>query len=180
MNDFISTKRIICINIIHSIPNGIYFDVSNNGQCIISSKIYLYYYLWIFQIILHSFIPIIFLTVLSLLTLKQLNKVKQIKRNNDKQLSRMLLLISLAIVLSSIPYCIEHIYYVMISDYRSSLINLFHVISSILFYINPVYSFYIYYVSTPNFRKEVHKLIICSRLPHHPFHNQINATTNIR
>jgi hypothetical protein len=159
---------IICLFLFHSIPIGLFFNVSNNGECIIFSKRYLYYYLWIFQIFLHSLIPIIFLTIVCLLTFKQMNNVKRINShgnliNSEKQFSRMLLLISLAIVLSSIPYCIEHIYYVMISNHRSSLIYLYHVICSILFYINPVTSFYIFYISTPNFRVQVQNLLFCQR-----------------
>jgi len=162
------TKQIILFVIIlfgiHSIPNGVFFDLSNESRCLIISKNYLYYHLWMFQIILHSIIPIIFLTIFGILTFKQLRKLQHTKRNgrlsSDKQLSRMLLLMSIAIVLSSIPYCIEHIYYVMISnDQSSSFIYLFHVITSILFYTNPATSFYIFYISAPNFRKQVKKLL---------------------
>jgi hypothetical protein len=55
-------------------------------------------------IILHSFIPILFLTIFGMLTYRIL--------------TRMLLLMSIAIVLSSIPYCIEHIHYVIIRQNR--------------------------------------------------------------
>jgi len=163
------TKQIILFLIIlfliHSIPNVFYFDVSNSGRCFIISKVYLYYYLWIFQIFLHSIIPIICLTIFGTLTFIQLKNIKQNKsRNIDKQISRMLLLMSLAIILSSIPYCIEHVYYVIISNDRlnqTSFIFLYHIITSILFYTNPVTSFYIFYISTPNFRKQVKKIIFC-------------------
>jgi hypothetical protein len=179
------TKQIILSIIIiysfHSIPIGLYFDVSNNGRCFIISTKYLYYYLWVFQIFLHSIIPIIFLTIFGLLTFKELKKINQIKRhgilNSDKQLSRMLLLISIAIVLSSIPYCIEHIYYVMISNHRSSVIYLYHIISSILFYINPVMSFYIFYISTPNFRRQVWRIIFCKKHIRHINNQSVTMTT---
>ncbi|CAF1456542.1 unnamed protein product [Adineta steineri] len=171
---------ITCLYSLHSIPLAYFFDVSGTGQCSISSRTYLYYYLWTFQIILRGLLPISFLTIVCLLTFKQLNKNKRVKYNGhlsrEKQFSRMLLLISFAIVLSSIPYCIEHIYYVMISDNRSdqsSLTYFYHVISSILFYTNAVTSFYIFYISTPNFRAQVQRLIYSQRNLHHRTSKQI-------
>jgi len=96
----------------------------------------------------------------------------------DKQSSRMILLMSITIVLSSIPYCIEQLYYLIVSDDSneiSSIVFLYHVIASILFYTNPVCSFYVYYISTPNFRRQVWKLIQCNKNFHH-FSNQVNVT----
>jgi hypothetical protein len=154
------TKQIIVLIIIlcgfHSIPIVFYFNVSNEGHCIIISEKYLYYYLWIFQIILHSFIPIIFLSIFGILTYRHLNQI-----STTKSITRMLLLMSISIVLSSIPYCIKHIYYVIITKNR--LNNLYHVITTILFYTNPVTSFYIFYISTPNFRLQVQNFLFCKR-----------------
>ena len=159
---------IICLFGLHSIPIGVYFDVSDQGRCVIISTRYLYYYLWTTQIFLRGIFPIVFLTLVCSLTFQQLkNLTKNKSKIREKQFSRMLLLISSAIVLSSIPYCIEHIHYVMIVNDRlkqsSSLTEFYHVISSILFYTNAVTSFYIFYISTPNFRLEIQKLIFCER-----------------
>ncbi|CAF3338030.1 unnamed protein product [Rotaria socialis] len=160
---------VITLNILHSIPIGFFFDVSNQGRCTILSRKFLYYYLWTFQICFHSLIPILFLTIFGVLTYRQLKKIKRTKRKgvlgSDKRLSRMLLLMSAAIVLSSIPYCIEHVYNVLIRKdpfKQPSYIYLYHVITSILFYTNPVTSFYIFFISTPNFRKQVRKLFFCT------------------
>ncbi|CAF2618578.1 unnamed protein product [Rotaria sp. Silwood2] len=165
---------VIILNSIHSIPIGFYFDVSHKNLCMIESKTFLYYYLWTFQILLHSIIPILFLTIFGTLTYRQLKKIKRTKRkgilSSDKRLSRMLLLMSVAIVLSSIPYCIEHIYYMMIPNAHSkqtSFTFLYHVITSILFYVNPVTSFYIFFISTPNFRRQVRRLIFWKRPIYH-------------
>jgi len=159
---------IVCFFSIHSIPIGYYFDVTNCGQCRINSRIYLYYYLWTTQIFFRGIIPILFLSIVCLLTFKQLNKLERNQlKLKEKQFSRMLLLISLAIVLSSIPYCIEHVYYVMFSndyiDKQSSNLYFYHIISSILFYTNSVTSFYIFYISTPNFRAQIRKLFLGER-----------------
>lgn len=159
---------------VHSVPIIIYFNVSNAGQCEILSTIYLYYYLYVIQIVLHGIIPIIFLSIFGLLTFQQLKKIELRHRrrrrhggiSSEKQLSRMLLLMSIAIILSSIPYCIEQFLNVLfIRDQRlkSSYFYLFHIISHILYYTNPVSSFYVYYISTPNFRLLVQKLILCRR-----------------
>ena len=173
-----ATKRIeqvllvfIILYSIHSIPIGIYFHVSNHGRCMIYSPLFLYYYFWIFQIFFHSIFPIIFLSVFGTLTFQQLKSFKRKTRhgilNSEKQLSRMLLLMSIAIILSSIPYCIEHIYLVMIVKHnslqRTSYVFLYHVITSILFYTNPTMSFYIFFISTPNFRKQVRRIIFGKR-----------------
>lgn len=169
------TKFIIGIIVLafalHSIPVIKYYRVSKSGYCMIVSTAYLHYYLYTFQIFLHGLIPIIFLSVFGLLTLKQLRVISNRRNryamvNSDKQLSRMLLLLSLAIILSSIPYCIEQSYYVFFNGNvrtQRSYIFLYHVTCSILFYTNPVSSFYIYYISTRNFRLQVHQIIFARR-----------------
>ncbi|CAF4953144.1 unnamed protein product [Rotaria sp. Silwood1] len=170
---------------LHSIPLIIYNGVSKAGYCIILSTYYLYYYLYAFQIFLHGVIPIIFLSTFGLLTLKQLRIISKRKNrygmmNSDKQLSRMLLLLSLAIILSSIPYCIEQCYYVLFKENdrkQTSFLFLYHVTSSILFYTNPVYSFYIYYISTRNFRIQVHQIIFPRKNLHYVVLYQIKPIT---
>ncbi|CAF0737534.1 unnamed protein product [Adineta steineri] len=165
---------IICLFGIHSIPIFKYYSVSKTGYCTIISTIYLYYYLYTFQIFLHGIIPIIFLSVFGILTFKQLRIISKRKNhygtmNFDKQLSRMLLLISLAIILSSIPYCIEQSYLVLFKKNNrqyKSYFRLYHVACSILYYTNPVTSFYIYYISTRSFRLQIHKMFCCTRNTH--------------
>jgi hypothetical protein len=97
--------------------------------------------------------------------------------NIDKQLSKMLLYQCAALVFSYIPYCIENIYFAKFvnrSIYPTSFNLLFHIIAIILFYVNPVASFYIFYISTPNFRHEIHKIILCKR-HHHIMNNQVHT-----
>jgi len=176
---------LICLFGFHSIPILKYYDVSERGYCIIISPIYLYYYLYTFQILLHGFIPIIFLSIFGTLTFKQLRIISKRKSpcqnfQSDKQLSRMLLMISLAIILSSIPYCIEQSYYVLFNEnnrQQTSLFFLYHVTCSILFYTNPVSSFYIYYISTRNFRMQVHQILLCRRTVHYAVFYQIKLIT---
>ncbi|CAF0927626.1 unnamed protein product [Adineta ricciae] len=166
---------------LHSIPLLIFFKISPTNDCDIDSNqyYYYYYYLFVIQIFLHGILPIVFLSIFGTLTFQQLNRLQIHSRLNvDKQLSRMLLLMSLAIILSSIPYCIEQIYYGMFSrddQQRSALVFLLHVISSLLFYTNPVSSFYIYFVSTPHFRREVQKLVFGDKHHHHFINNQIHT-----
>jgi hypothetical protein len=180
---------IICFIGLHSIPIIIYFDLSNLGQCIIFSTIYLYYYLYVIQIFLHGIIPIIFLSLFGILTFKQLKKIERRHRrrrrhgsiSSEKQLSRMLLLMSMEIILSSIPYCIEQCLNVMfIRDERlkSSYFFLFHVVSHILYYTNPVSSFYIYYISTPNFRILVQKILFCRRHVRYVVYYEVKTVTS--
>ena len=188
------TKLIILFMVIliglHSIPLMIFFDVSPTGKCTILSTNYLYYYLCAIQIFLHGIIPIIFLSIFGLKTFKQLKRIqtrscshhhhyyrkRQRGISSDKQLSRMLLLMSLAIILSSIPYCIEQsLNVIFIRDDRlnSSYFFFFHVISHILYYTNPVTSFYIYYISTPNFRIQVKRIIFCEKRIHYVLYYQV-------
>ncbi|CAF1153194.1 unnamed protein product [Rotaria sordida] len=180
------TKLIILFIIVligsHSIPLIIYYDVSTNGQCIIFSIQYSYYYLYVFQISLHGTIPIIFLSIFGLLTFKQLKIITKHNPynnlNSDRQLARMLLLMSIAIILSSIPNCIEQIYDVLFggnSYEHSSKFFLYHVISSILFYTSPVTSFYIFYISTPNFRNQIRNLIVNNRHTDYIVHDSIQS-----
>ncbi|CAF1500114.1 unnamed protein product [Rotaria magnacalcarata] len=183
------TQSIILILVvlfgIHSIPVLKYYRVSKAGYCTIVSITYSYYYLYTFQIVLHGIIPIIFLSVFGLLTLRQLRIISKRKNryglnNSDKQLSRMLLLLSLAIVLSSIPYCIEQSYYVLFNGNdrkQTSVFFLFHVTCSILFYANPVSSFYVYYISTRNFRVQVHQILFARRNTDYVVFYQIKPMT---
>jgi hypothetical protein len=88
---------------------------------------------------------------------------------------------SLAIILSSIPYCIEQCLNVMfIEDDRlkSSYFFLYHVISHILYYTNPVSSFYIYYISTPNFRIQVKKIIFCRNHVHYVVYYKVTRVNS--
>lgn len=154
----------------HSIPLIIYYDVSDNGECVIFSIRYSYYYLYVFQVSLHGIIPIIFLSIFGLLTFKQLKIIRKHNPSNhlntDRQLAHMLLLISIGIILSSTPRCIERIYQVLSSDKNyeySSKFFLYHVISSILYYTNSISSFYVFYISTPNFRNQVRNLFSNNR-----------------
>ncbi|CAF3954538.1 unnamed protein product, partial [Rotaria magnacalcarata] len=153
------------------IPLIIYYDVSNAGQCEIFLIEYSYYYLYVFQISLHGLIPIIFLSILGLLTFKQLKLIAKHNPSNhlnsDRQLVHMRLLMSIAIILSSIPHCIEQIHEVVFSDNNceySSKCFLYHVISSILYYTNPVIIFYVFYISTPNFHIQVRNLFSNKRI----------------
>jgi hypothetical protein len=180
---------IICFIGLHSIPIVIYFDLSNTGQCKIHSTIYLYYYLYTIQIFFHGIIPITFLSIFGILTFQQLKKIERRHRrrrrrvgiSSDKQLSRMLLLMSMAIILSSIPYCIEqclNVLYIRDERLNSPYFRLYHVISHILYYTNPVSSFYIYYISTPNFRIQVQKILFCRHHVRYVVYYEVKAVTS--
>ncbi|CAF1153101.1 unnamed protein product [Rotaria sordida] len=179
---------IICLIGLHSIPIANYYDVSKFGQCIIYSTSYLYYYRYTFQIFLHGIIPIIIFSILGFLTFTQLKMIRNIQNINkninvDKQLSRMFLLMSITIVLSSIPYTVENIYYLIFADssqQQTSYVFFFHILSSILFYTNAVWSFYVYYISTPNFRMQVQKIIFCKKDLNRFMNNQIHTITTLQ
>ncbi|CAF1359421.1 unnamed protein product [Adineta ricciae] len=169
------TKLIILFLIVllslHSLPILKYYTVTEEGFCTIVSVAYLYYYLYIFQIFLHGLLPITFLSIFGILTFKQLRILNKRKLHSktiksERQLSRMLLLISLTIILSSIPYCIEQSYLVLIKGKNRQLTSffyLYHVTCSLLFYTNPVMSFYIYYISTRNVRLQIRKIFCCEQ-----------------
>ncbi|CAF3080529.1 unnamed protein product [Rotaria sp. Silwood2] len=183
------TKQIILgifiVFSLHNIPIAVYYQVSNTGQCEITTSKYSYYYLYVCQILLHGVIPIIFLFIFGSLTLKHMKNLRSQTRayghsNYDKQLAHMLLLMSFAIIISSIPYCITQVYYAMFSGsnaQQSSLMFLLQIISLILFYTNPVSSFYVYFISTKKFRHQIQKLIRCNKCNHFIVHNQIHTIT---
>jgi hypothetical protein len=184
------TKQIILVVILlvglHSIPMSIYYEVSEYGDCMISSEIYLYYYLFVIQIFLHGIYPICFLSIFGVLTYKQLKMIQQtnIQMNfhMDKQLSRMLLLLCLAILISSVPYCIQNIYSVVFSEFEEQLLSkalLFYYISAILFFTNSVLSFYIFFLSTPNFRQQVKKIVQCKISIFNLGKNQVHAIATL-
>ncbi|CAF3060017.1 unnamed protein product [Rotaria sp. Silwood2] len=188
----LSTKRhttkkiilsIICLFALHSIPIIIYYEVSQGGYCRISSRIYLYYYLGVFQIFFHGIFSICFLSIFARLIYKQLKMTQQINYrrnlNSDKQLSRMILLLCITILIASIPYSMENIYSAFFIDFTqklSSYARVFNYTSIILFFTDEVLSFYVFFLSTPNFRQEVKNIIRCKNCDHHLENNQVYPT----
>jgi len=175
---------IICLIGLHNIPISIYYIVSESDNCVISSRIYLYYYLFIIQIFFHGIFPICFLSIFGFLTYKQLKIIRQGNNlehyNSDKQLSRMLFLLCIAILISSIPYSIENLYSVITLNFSqefSSYALLFYYISAMLFFTHAVLSFYIFFISTPNFRKQLKKILQCKISTRNLANNQVNAIT---
>ncbi|CAF1172144.1 unnamed protein product [Rotaria sp. Silwood1] len=99
--------------------------------------------------------------------------------NSDKQLSRMLLLLCITILMASIPYSMENIYSVFFIDFTqklSSYARVFNYTSIILFFTDEVLSFYVFFLSTPNFRQEVKKIILCKNCDYPLQNNQIYPT----
>ncbi len=177
---------IIIFSALHSIPIAIYYDRSSIGDCSITSIIYSNYYLYFVIVCLYGIFPIIFLLIFGRLTYKQLKILKQTNHNRqlnmDKQLSQMLLYQCIALVFSYIPYCIQNIYFSKFVDktiYPTSFNLLFRIITLLLFYVNPVASFYIYFISTPNFRQQIIRFILCKHHHHHHhiFNNRIHTIT---
>ena len=172
---------------LHGLPIAVFYDISPTGQCEILSRAYLLYYRYAFQILLHGVLPIVFLSTFGILTYRQLNESSESRPrhprrrvSSGKQLTRMLLLISMAIILSSIPYSIEQCLHVIFPDddrLESSQFFLYHVISHILYYTNPVSSFYVYYISTPNFRLQIQKILFCRDHVHYVVYYQVKTVT---
>jgi hypothetical protein len=187
----LSTSRQVTIKIIfiifilcclHSIPIAIYYDKSSIGDCTIISIIYSNYYLYFVIICIYGIFPICFLFIFGRLTYKQLINLKQRNNNGNlninKQLSKMLLFQMISLVFSYIPYCVQNVYFskfVNKNIYPTSFNLLFKIITIILFYVNPVTSFYIFYISTPNFRHQIKKLFLCKQ--NHIINNQVHTIT---
>jgi hypothetical protein len=186
------TKLIIVFIVLvvglHGLPLAGFYDISSSGQCAILSRVYLFYYLYVFQIILHGVVPIVFLSTFGILTFQQLNDVASQQRrrhhgrvSSGKQLTRMLLLMSTAIILSSIPYSIEQCLNVLFIDAdrsESPRYFLYHVVSHVLYYTNPVSSFYIYYISTPNFRAQIQKILLCRHHVQYVVYYRVKTVTS--
>jgi hypothetical protein len=175
---------VVILSTLHGIPMAIYYDRSSIGDCAIVSVIYSNYYLYFVIVFLYGIFPICFICVFGRLTYKQVKFLNRTNNNGhlnmDKQLSKMLLYECIALLFSYIPYCIENIYF-------SKFVNenipptgfnlLFKIITIILFYVNPASSFYIFYISTPNFRHQIKKIILCRHHHHHIMNNQVHTIT---
>ena len=166
-----TTKRIllliICVSSLHSIPIVVYYDRSRFGDCFLNSVVYADYYLFVVVVFLYGIFPLCFLALFGRLTYKQLTRLQPVNRraqsNIDKQISRMLLLECIALVCSYIPYCIQNIYFAKFFDGSSPISSfdfLFRIVTIILFYLNPAMSFYIFFISTPNFRQQVKRILL--------------------
>ena len=179
----IALVLLICL---HGVPTAVFYDISPTGQYAILSGVYLKYYRYAFQIFLHGIFPIVFLSTFGILTYRQLKESGEPRHprrrvSSGKQLTRMLLLISTAIILSSIPYSIEQFIHVFVpNDDRLESLQffLYHVISHILYYTNPVSSFYVYYIATPNFRLQIQKILFCREHVHYVVYYQVKTVTS--
>lgn len=90
----------------------------------------------------------------------------------------MLCLLCIAILISSIPYCIQNIYSIKTLEFNQKLESyklLFYYISAILFFTNAVLSFYIFFISTPNFRKQLKKTMQCKFSTRNRANNQVHS-----
>jgi len=183
-----STKIIIIMIVffsaLHSIPMAIYYDRSSVGDCTIVSIFYSNYYLYFVIVCLYGIFPVCFLAIFGTLTYKQLQTLKGTNQNGnlniEKQLSRMLLFQCIALVFSYIPYCIQNVYFskfVNKTIYPTGFNLLFRMITIILFYVNPFTSFYIFYISTPNFRQQIKRIILCQCGHNHRMNNQVYPLT---
>ena len=175
---------IILFSSLHSIPMAIYFNKSITGDCSITSVIYSNYYLYFVIVCLYGIFPVCFLIIFGGLTYKQLKGLNRTNANGhlniDKQLSQMLLFQCIALVSSYIPYCIQHIYFSKFVDTTISPTSfnlLFRMITIILFYVNPVTSFYIFFLSAPNFRQQIKKIILWRKYQRHIVHNRVRTLT---
>lgn len=179
---------IVCFCCLHGIPILIYYDEDMKGHCVIVSQVYVRYYTIVILVLLFSIIPIIFLIIFGVLTFLQLKNMRHQRtmekngnRNFDQQTSRMLILICVTLILSSIPYGIDNVYISMIMHKKpveSSVDFLYQIIAIVIFYIHPVSSCYIFLISTPNFRMELLKLIVRKDRQNRFFQNQIQTTTS--
>ncbi|CAF3476929.1 unnamed protein product, partial [Rotaria sp. Silwood2] len=178
---------VVCFISLHGLPIIIYYDVDIIGQCIITSHTYAYYYVLVILIFLFSIAPIVFLSIFGVLIFIQLRNMKRIRMtqknyhgsmNVNQQTSRMLFLICIALILSSMPYGIDNIYnFMIIGKYapQSSIAFICRMIAIIIFYIHPVSSFYIFLFSTPNFRMEIRKLIMNNQNGGHLVNNRVHV-----
>jgi hypothetical protein len=179
------TKIIIfTIVFLSALHMAIYYDRSSVGDCTIVSIIYSNYYLYFVIVCLYGIFPVCFLAIFGTLTYKQLQTLKGTNQNGnlniEKQLSRMLLFQCIALVFSYIPYCIQNVYFskfVNKTIYPTGFNLLFRMITIILFYVNPFTSFYIFYISTPNFRQQVKRIILCQCRHNHRMNNQVYPLT---
>ncbi|CAF3925775.1 unnamed protein product [Adineta steineri] len=169
---------------LHSIPMALYYDKSSTGDCSIVSLTYSNYYLYFVIVCLYGIFPVCFLSIFGTLTYRQLKMLKHTNQNGslniDKQLSRMLLFQCIALVFSYIPYCAQNIYFSKFVDKKVAPTGfnlLFRILTIILFYVNPVMSFYIYYISTPNFRRQVKKIILYLCHNRQRIHNRVHDLT---
>jgi len=149
---------------IHSIPIAIYYDVVNN-QCAFVSQIYSLYYLFMVIILLYGIIPAVFLLVFGSLSLAQIKAATGLMNRRDRQLSHMHLIQSVSVVISSLPYCIYNIYasslFANTLNVTKTPTELFcEYLAILMFYIHSSINFYIFFFSTPNFRKHLKKIFM--------------------
>jgi hypothetical protein len=142
-----------------------YAPVGTPVICSYTTLAYADYSSFFFAPIFFGILPIVIPAVFGILTHRNLRLFLQRVSRIERQLTRMLLLQLIALTFASIPYAIYYFYAAATrrltkSSLRLAQENLFMTIIRNFFYINHVYSFYIFIISSNEIRNILKRLIL--------------------
>jgi hypothetical protein len=165
---------IIIFWLLISIPTLIYARpiqlTSDQQSCRNTSLIWSNIILYFFNICCYGIFPWLFMSLFGCLTLKNIRLIRHRRVGTyplvavsrmariDDQLASMLFVQIIICLISSIPYCTQHLYDKLTqtidkNEYRQAQENLFRQIACLAFYLNYISTFYVNYLSSGIFRQ---------------------------
>jgi hypothetical protein len=104
----------ICLWTLHSIPYGIFYQISSSNTCTLNNIGLIHYYSYFYYPILHGFFPILASSLSSLCAYRNVRHLvrRQVnfRRRLDRQLTAMIFARVIFFVLFLLPYTIYRIY----------------------------------------------------------------------
>jgi hypothetical protein len=116
----------VCIWTLHSIPYGVFYQISSSNICTLNNTALTHYYSFFYYPILHGFFPILASSSLSLFAYRNVRhlvrlQVNVVRRRLDRQLTAMIFVRVVFFILLLLPYTIYRIYSLNITVSKANL-----------------------------------------------------------
>jgi hypothetical protein len=116
----------ICLWTLHSIPYGIFYQISSSNICTLNNTELIHYYSFFYYPVLHGFFPILASSLFSLFAYRNVRhlvrlQVNIVRRRLDRQLTAMIFVWVIFFILFLLPYTIYRIYSLNITVNEANL-----------------------------------------------------------
>ncbi|CAF0985004.1 unnamed protein product [Adineta ricciae] len=155
----------VCIWLLHSLACSFYVSIIPSIGCIISNSTWIHYVTYVFYPVLVGFLPITIASVFSLLAYRNVRRIirRQVpieRRRFDQQITAMILLRVICFIIFTLPYITFRIYIVNVPVEQTDLVHyalsqLVQVIIVSIVNLNYAANFYIFFVSSARYRRQV-------------------------
>ncbi|CAF0910294.1 unnamed protein product [Adineta ricciae] len=165
----------LIIWIIHGIIASIFYEITPT-RCTSSNAIYAVY-TTVYLIVVNGCIPILIISIFGWLTNRNIRQTQVLaNRQADRQLTKMILMQSIVVVISNMVYGVNNVYRLITTGVtkdinRQITENFVTTIVTLISYFYSIGSFYIFFISSSQFRRKVKQQLLFYRRQR----NQINT-----